>query len=188
MLNCVTYTCSHVNIRKRYRDSVYHRYWHEKKKTITVMNMHVKNIQKSFPWKHACPLGFAYLDSEGRHRCVVGGRRRTGEHSAALQYQAHCQVLPHTLPCHGCGHWRVARARAHVAFIHGRWRGASGAHKRSHDLTIFFWRLSLSHIQEDAGWLLLCVWETCQRRQWHTHHPVICGESLWLQVSRMTYL
>jgi hypothetical protein len=48
--------------------------------------------------------GISYLASEGRHRRVVGGRRRAGVHPPELQYQAHCQVLPHTLPCQHCGH------------------------------------------------------------------------------------
>jgi hypothetical protein len=37
-------------------------------------------------------------------RCVVGGSRRARVHSAALQYQAHCQVLLHTLAGVSGGH------------------------------------------------------------------------------------
>jgi hypothetical protein len=42
------------------------------------------------------------------------------EHSAALQYQAHCPVLPHTLAGVRCGHRRVACARTDGASFYGR--------------------------------------------------------------------
>ena len=48
--------------------------------------------------------GVAPLASEGRHRCVGGRGRQSRVHSATLQYQAHCQVLPHTLAGVSSGH------------------------------------------------------------------------------------
>ena len=55
--------------------------------------------------------GIAYLASEGRHPCVVVGRRWAGAHSTALQSQAHLQVLQDQLPGVRGGHRRVERSR-----------------------------------------------------------------------------
>jgi hypothetical protein len=99
----------------------------------------------------------AYPASEGRHRYVVGGQSRARVHSAALQYQAHGQVLQHTdsVSAVDINWWRARELMAPL--FAGDEDEIQGLIRDHMILPYLFGDFRPSHIQEYAGGLLLTL-------------------------------